>query len=73
VRPDGGWSLLLDVRELGFDAPSASALLFERGRIAATPMTGWGPAGDRYVRFVYANEPRERLRGLGERVRVALG
>jgi len=33
-------------------------------------MAGWGSAGTaRYLRFVYANEPCERLRGIGARVR----
>jgi hypothetical protein len=36
-------------------------------------MTGWGGAvADRHVRFVYSNEPVERLRGMGERVRRSL-
>jgi aspartate/methionine/tyrosine aminotransferase len=72
IPPHGGWSLLLDVAALGHDASEASRLLFARGRIAATPMTGWGPSATRYVRFVFANEPVERLRGMGERVRSAL-
>ncbi|MBV8257876.1 MAG: pyridoxal phosphate-dependent aminotransferase [Actinobacteria bacterium] len=72
VPPGGGWSLLLDVAALGHDAAAASELLFEKGRIAATPMVGWGEQAARYVRFVFANEPVERLRGIGERVRSAL-
>jgi hypothetical protein len=45
----------------------------ERGRIAATAMANWGSErSDRYVRFVFSNEPVERLRGIGERVRRAL-
>jgi hypothetical protein len=36
-------------------------------------MINWGGEdAARYVRFVYANEPAERLAGLGERVRRAL-
>jgi hypothetical protein len=70
--PHGGWSLLLDVAALGHGASEASRLLFSRGRIATTPMDGWGPSASRYVRFVFANEPVERLRGIGERVRAAL-
>jgi len=73
VPPHGGWSLLLDVAALGHTAADASALLFERGRVAATPMTGWGGAGERYVRLVFANEPVERLASVGARVRRALG
>lgn len=74
IPPHGGWSMLLDVAEIGFDSAAASQRLFERGKVAATPMINWGDSdADRYVRFVYANEPVERLRGLGERVRRALG
>ena len=71
--PHGGWSLLLDVRSFGHSADVASERLFRLGRVAATPMTNWGSerAGD-YVRFVFANESCDRLRGLGDRVRTAL-
>lgn len=73
IPPHGGWSMLLDVRALGLGAEEASERLFRVGQIAATPMTNWGSAraGD-YVRFVFANEPCERLRGIGDRVRAAL-
>lgn len=74
VSAAGGWSQLLDVGALGFDSMTASRLLLERGRVAATPMRHWGDLnGDRFVRFVFSNEPVERLRGLGERTRRALG
>jgi aspartate/methionine/tyrosine aminotransferase len=46
--------------------------LFERGRVAATPMGGWGPSGDRYLRLVFANEPVDRLHDLRERFSAAL-
>jgi len=49
----------------------ASQRLFERGRVAATPMGGWGPSGDRYLRLVFANEPVERLHDLRERFAAA--
>ena len=73
IPPQGGWSMLLDVRALGHTADEASERLFRLGRVAATPMTNWGSerAGD-YVRFVFANEPCERLHGFGDRVRAAL-
>ncbi|HNP70287.1 MAG TPA: pyridoxal phosphate-dependent aminotransferase [Kouleothrix sp.] len=74
VPPHGGWSLLLDVAPLGLDGPAASRRLLEHGKIAATPMVNWGSArSGSYVRFVFANEPVARLRGIGERVRRALG
>ena len=44
-----------------------------REKVAATPMTGWGgPIADRHIRFVFSNEPVERLAGLRERVDRAL-
>jgi len=73
VRPAGAWSLLLDVATLGLDPREVSRRLLER-KVAATPMVGWGgPIADRHVRFVFSNEPVERLSRLGERVRAALG
>lgn len=73
IPPHGGWSLLLDVSVLGFDSPSASKRLLELGKIAATPMVNWGSArSNTYVRFVFANEPVQRLRGMEQRVKRAL-
>ncbi|MBV9279376.1 MAG: pyridoxal phosphate-dependent aminotransferase [Chloroflexi bacterium] len=72
VAAAGGWSLLLDVAALGFDCVDASNRLLEQ-RVAATPMRGWGgDVADRHVRFVFSNEPVDRLALLGERVRRAL-
>ena len=72
VPAHGGWSMLMDCAPLGRTGAEASDLLLAGAGIAATPMAGWG-SGDtaRYLRFVYANEPCERLRGMGERVRRA--
>jgi aspartate/methionine/tyrosine aminotransferase len=72
VRPAGAWSLLLDVAALGLDCMEVSERLLEQ-KVAATPMRGWGgDVADRHVRFVFSNEPVERLATLGERVRAAL-
>jgi aspartate/methionine/tyrosine aminotransferase len=71
--PAGGWSMLLRVNDFGIDGPEMSRRLLAQG-VAATPMNGWGRAhGRQYIRFVFSNEPRERLRGVGEKVRRALG
>ena len=73
VKPSGAWSLLLDVASLGLDPADVSRRLLEH-KVAATSMVGWG--GDvaaRHVRFVFSNEPVERLVLLGERVRAAIG
>jgi aspartate/methionine/tyrosine aminotransferase len=68
IPPHGGWSLFLDVSPFGFTSAAASKRLLEAGKIAATPMVNWGsPTSDRYVRFVFANEPVDRLRGIGAR------
>jgi N-succinyldiaminopimelate aminotransferase len=72
VRPAGTWSLLLDVAALGLDCVEVSDRLLEQN-VAATPMRGWGgEIADRHVRFVFSNEPLERLALLGDRVRRAL-
>jgi aspartate/methionine/tyrosine aminotransferase len=72
VAAAGGWSLLLDVAALGFDCVDASNRLLDH-KVAATPMRGWGgPVADRHVRFVFSNEPVDRLALMGERVRRAL-
>ncbi len=49
----------------------SSRLLAEK--VATTPMRGWGSEiADRHVRFVFSNEPVEKLSALGDRVRRAL-
>jgi aspartate/methionine/tyrosine aminotransferase len=69
VSPGGGWSMLLDVAALGFEAPEASRLLLDENSIAATAMVGWGgPVAERYVRFVFSAEPIERLETIPERL-----
>lgn len=74
IRPNGGWSMLLDVSPFGMDGAAASKAMLAQAKIAATAMAGWGSAASaRYLRFVFANEPVERLRGMGARVRRALG
>jgi N-succinyldiaminopimelate aminotransferase len=72
VGPAGGWSLLLDVAALGLDCVDVSNRLLEQ-KVAATPMRGWGgEIADRHVRFVFSNEPVERLGLLGGRLHAAL-
>ncbi len=69
----GGWSMLLDSGALGHDSFTASRLLLEKGKVAATPMRDWGERNsDQFVRLVFSNEPLARLSDMGERVRRAL-
>jgi N-succinyldiaminopimelate aminotransferase len=71
--PGGGWSLLLRVSDFGLDGASMSDRLLDHG-VCATAMRGWGEThGAQYIRFVFANEPVDRLKTLGVRVRAALG
>ena len=73
VPPHGAWSALLDTNELGVTPAELSARLLEH-KVAATPMDGWGgEVAARHLRFVFSNEPVDRLRALGDRVRAALG
>lgn len=72
VKPSGAWAALLDVAAMGFDCADASARLLDH-KVAATQMRGWGgEVADRHVRFVFSNEPLERIALLGDRVRGAL-
>ena len=74
VTAAGGWSMLLNVGELGFDSVAASERLLQRGKIAATYMRDWGQENsDQFVRLVFSSEPVDRLTGIGQRVRMALG
>jgi N-succinyldiaminopimelate aminotransferase len=60
--------MLLNVKELRCDSFSASRLLLERGKVAATPMKDWGQQNsDQFVRLVFGNEPVQRLSTLRER------
>lgn len=73
VSAAGGWSLLLDTAAMGIDCADLSERLLKE-QVAATPMRGWGgEVADRHIRFVFSNEPVERIALLGERLRRAVG
>ncbi|KAK5036074.1 hypothetical protein LTR13_005644 [Exophiala sideris] len=70
--PAGGWCLLLRVSDFGIDGATASKRFLSQG-VCATSMDGWGHVhGRQYIRFVFSNEPLDRLKGLGKKVRQAL-
>jgi N-succinyldiaminopimelate aminotransferase len=74
IKPQGGWSLLLDVSSFGLTGAEMSERLLSRSKVAATAMTGWGsPRSGNFIRFVFANESVERLRGFRKRIELALG
>jgi aspartate/methionine/tyrosine aminotransferase len=69
VKPAGGWSMLLDVSQLGLEPEEASRILLADARIAATGMRGWGgEVAEGYIRFVFSAEPVERLQEIPDRV-----
>lgn len=71
--PAGGWSLMLRVSDFGIDGNTASQRLLEQG-ICATSMDGWGKThASQFIRLVFSNESFDRLKGLGEKVRGAIG
>lgn len=72
IPPHGGWSLLLDAEKLGMSSREMTEKLFKEAKIAVTPMIGWGEMAARYVRFVFSNETKERLIGLGKRVKTTI-
>ncbi len=72
IPPHGGWSLLLDTESLGISSRQASDALLQEAKIATTPMSGWGKTANRYLRFVFSNEPKERLMGIGAKITKAL-
>lgn len=72
IPPHGGWSMLLDTVAMGLSPTEASEKLFKQAKIAATPMIGWGETASRYLRFVFSNEPEQRLNGIGEKIRNTL-
>jgi aspartate/methionine/tyrosine aminotransferase len=72
VPADGAWSLLLDCEQLGIAPAELSNRLIDH-KVAATAMTVWGEqVAPRHLRFVFSNEPVERLQQLGDRLRAAL-
>ena len=74
VPAEGGWCMVMNVRQIGFGAASElSRLLLERGKVAATPMTYWGEKNsEQFLRLVFSNEPVQRLADLRERFDRAL-
>lgn len=71
IPPHGGWSFLLNAKELEMSSEKLTAKLFQE-KIAITPMIGWGINAADYVRFVFSNEPKERLVDIGNKVKKAL-
>lgn len=73
VKPSGGWWFLADVREVEQDADKFAQYLLDEADVAVTPMTEWGEVcGKGHIRFIFSNEPEDRLRQAAGNVAAAL-
>jgi N-succinyldiaminopimelate aminotransferase len=70
VPAEGGWWFLADVEGTGLDADSFCTRALQEANVALTPMRGWGSDdfGAHQVRFIFSNEPEERIREAGRRI-----
>jgi aspartate/methionine/tyrosine aminotransferase len=63
VVPDGGYFFIANIEALGVPAGDFCRKLLEETDVAITPMNAWGADdfGDHHVRFIFTNEPEDRL------------
>ena len=74
VKPQGGWSLLMDASQFRLTGAEFSRRLLDNGQVVATAITGWGSnRSDSFIRFVFSNESLERLKVLRGRIEAAIG
>ena len=70
VSAEGGYYLLANVEGTGLDADAFCQRALADHDVAVTPMRGWGSDdfGRFEVRFIFTNEPEDRLREAGRRI-----
>ena len=63
VVPDGGYFFIANIEAFGVSAGDFCRRLLEEEDVAITPMNAWGADdfGDQHVRFIFTNEPEDRL------------
>jgi aspartate/methionine/tyrosine aminotransferase len=63
VVPDGGYFFIANIEALGVSARDFCRRLLDEEGVAITPMNAWGADdfGDHHVRFIFTNEPEDRL------------
>ena len=63
VVPDGGYFFIANIEAFGVSAGAFCRRLLEEEDVAITPMNAWGADdfGDHHIRFIFTNEPEERL------------
>ena len=74
VEPEGGYFFIANVSGLGVRSPELCRDLLAATGVAITPMVAWGRDdwGADHVRFIFTDEPEERLREAGRLVREFL-
>jgi N-succinyldiaminopimelate aminotransferase len=69
VKAEGGWSFLVDVRELTASSYEFAEFLLKEAKVAVTPMKEWGDAsGEGHVRFVFSKNEIPELEEAARRV-----
>lgn len=70
VAPEGGYFFLANISALGVSSSEFCTQLLEEEGVAVTPMVAWGSDdfGHDHVRFIFTNEPEERLLTAADRI-----
>jgi aspartate/methionine/tyrosine aminotransferase len=70
VVPEGGYYCLANISALGVSSTTFCQQLLAEEEVATTPMVAWGhdTFGHQHVRFIFTNEPEERLREAVQRI-----
>jgi aspartate/methionine/tyrosine aminotransferase len=68
VKPEGGYFFIANISGLGVSSPVFCRELLEETDVAITPMVAWGRDGwgADHVRFIFTDEPEDRLREAGK-------
>jgi aspartate/methionine/tyrosine aminotransferase len=68
--PEGGYFFIANISALGVTSGEFCERLLEEEDVATTPMMAWGrdDFGSQHVRFIFTNEPEERLREAARRI-----
>jgi aspartate/methionine/tyrosine aminotransferase len=68
--PEGGYFFIANIGALGVTSKEFCERLLEEEDVATTPMVAWGrdDFGSQHVRFIFTNEPEERLREATKRI-----
>jgi aspartate/methionine/tyrosine aminotransferase len=71
TKPEGGYYFLANIRKLGVKSPEFCVRLLKETNVATTPMVAWGSDsfGYDHVRFIFTNEPVNRLEEAGRLVK----